>query len=97
MVILKEFLEAGKLTPVIDRTYPLSEIREAMRYMHRGTCLRKNRHHPVGASAAEWATWSRSKIVSEQMWLIGENDILNRIREDNHGRLRNGKPDPRSS
>lgn len=36
MAVLKEFLEAGKLTPVIDRTYPLSEIREAMRYMQEG-------------------------------------------------------------
>ncbi len=36
MAALKEFLEAGKLTPVIDRTYPLSEIREAMRYMQEG-------------------------------------------------------------
>ncbi len=36
MTVLKEFLEAGKITPVIDRTYPLSEIREAMRYMQQG-------------------------------------------------------------
>jgi len=36
IAVLKEFLEAGKLTPVIDRTYPLSEIREAMRYMQEG-------------------------------------------------------------
>jgi NADPH:quinone reductase-like Zn-dependent oxidoreductase len=26
-------LEAGKLTPIIDRTYPLSEVPEAMRYL----------------------------------------------------------------
>jgi NADPH:quinone reductase-like Zn-dependent oxidoreductase len=36
MAVLKEFLEAGKLTPVIDRTYPLSEVREAMRYLQAG-------------------------------------------------------------
>ena len=36
MAALKEFLEAGKLTPVIDRTYPLSEVREAMRYLQSG-------------------------------------------------------------
>jgi NADPH:quinone reductase-like Zn-dependent oxidoreductase len=36
MAILKEFLEAGKLTPFVDRTYPLSEVREAMRYLQGG-------------------------------------------------------------
>lgn len=33
MAILKEFLESGQLTPLIDRTYPLSEAPEAMRYL----------------------------------------------------------------
>jgi NADPH:quinone reductase-like Zn-dependent oxidoreductase len=33
LVVLKELVEAGKVTPVIDRTYPLSETREAVRYM----------------------------------------------------------------
>ncbi|MCP4207712.1 MAG: NAD(P)-dependent alcohol dehydrogenase [Shimia sp.] len=36
MALLAEFLEAGKLTPVIDRTYPLSEVPEAMRYLQAG-------------------------------------------------------------
>ena len=36
MALLKEFLEAGTLTPVIDRTYPLSEVPEAMRYLQSG-------------------------------------------------------------
>jgi NADPH:quinone reductase-like Zn-dependent oxidoreductase len=30
---LKEYLETGKITPVIDRTYPLSKVPEAMRYI----------------------------------------------------------------
>jgi NADPH:quinone reductase-like Zn-dependent oxidoreductase len=30
---LKELIEAGKVTPVIDRTYSLSEVPEAMRYL----------------------------------------------------------------
>src|SRR5438309_1036259 len=30
---LKEYLETGKITPVIDRTYPLREVPEAMRYI----------------------------------------------------------------
>jgi NADPH:quinone reductase-like Zn-dependent oxidoreductase len=36
MAVLKEFLEAGKITPVIDRTYPLSEVVEAIRYLEKG-------------------------------------------------------------
>lgn len=31
-VTLKELIEAGKLRPVVDRTYPLSDIAEAVRY-----------------------------------------------------------------
>ena len=33
---LQELLEAGKLTPVIDRTYPLGDVPEAMRQMVEG-------------------------------------------------------------
>ncbi len=33
LVFLKELLEAGKVVPVIDRCYPLSEVAEAMRYL----------------------------------------------------------------
>jgi NADPH:quinone reductase-like Zn-dependent oxidoreductase len=33
LVVLQELLEAGKLTPVIDRTFPLSETPEAIRYV----------------------------------------------------------------
>jgi NADPH:quinone reductase-like Zn-dependent oxidoreductase len=31
--VLKGLIEAGKLTPVIDRTYPLNEVPEAIRYL----------------------------------------------------------------
>ena len=33
---LKELLGAGKLVPVIDRSYPLSEVAEAIRYLEEG-------------------------------------------------------------
>jgi NADPH:quinone reductase-like Zn-dependent oxidoreductase len=36
LLILKELIEDGKVTPVIDRTYPFSEIPEAIRYVEAG-------------------------------------------------------------
>jgi NADPH:quinone reductase-like Zn-dependent oxidoreductase len=36
LVVLKELIEAGKVTPVIDRTYPLSDAPEAIRYLEAG-------------------------------------------------------------
>src|SRR5919197_1423601 len=34
--LLKELIEAGKVTPVIDRTLPLSQVPDAIRYLHEG-------------------------------------------------------------
>jgi NADPH:quinone reductase-like Zn-dependent oxidoreductase len=36
LTTLKELIEAGKITPVIDRTYSLSETPEAIRYLEQG-------------------------------------------------------------
>jgi NADPH:quinone reductase-like Zn-dependent oxidoreductase len=36
LVVLKEFLEAGEITPVIDRMYPLAEVPEALGYLENG-------------------------------------------------------------
>jgi NADPH:quinone reductase-like Zn-dependent oxidoreductase len=33
---LRQLIEAGKLTPVIDSTYPLAEVPEAIRYLEKG-------------------------------------------------------------
>lgn len=33
---LKELLEAGKITPVVERAYPLSEVPEAIRHLRDG-------------------------------------------------------------
>ena len=33
---MKELLETGKVVPVIDRRYPLSEVPEAIRYLEEG-------------------------------------------------------------
>jgi NADPH:quinone reductase-like Zn-dependent oxidoreductase len=34
--VVKELIEAGTVTPVIDRTYPLSDVPEAIRYLEEG-------------------------------------------------------------
>jgi len=34
--LLKQLIEAGTVTPVIDRTYPLGELPEAIRYLEKG-------------------------------------------------------------
>ena len=34
--LLRELIEAGKITPAIDRTYPLGEVPEAIRYLRDG-------------------------------------------------------------
>jgi NADPH:quinone reductase-like Zn-dependent oxidoreductase len=36
MVFMKELLETGQVTPVIDRRYPLNEIAEAIGYVGEG-------------------------------------------------------------
>ncbi len=40
LVFIKELIESGKVVPVIDRCYPLSEVAEALRYFEEG--------HPQG-------------------------------------------------
>jgi NADPH:quinone reductase-like Zn-dependent oxidoreductase len=36
MLVLKELVESGEVTPIIDRTYPLAEVPEAIRYLEEG-------------------------------------------------------------
>jgi NADPH:quinone reductase-like Zn-dependent oxidoreductase len=36
LVVLKELIEAGKVSPVIDRTFPLGETSDAIRYLETG-------------------------------------------------------------
>jgi len=36
LMVLKELIESGRVTPAIDRTYPLSEVPAAIRYMQEG-------------------------------------------------------------
>ena len=39
MATVKELLETGKIKPVIDRRFPLSETAEAFRYYEEGQAL----------------------------------------------------------
>ena len=41
LTLLAELFEAGKVVPVIDRRYPLSEVPEALRYLEEGHALGK--------------------------------------------------------
>ncbi len=36
LVLLSDLLAAGKVVPVIDRRYPLSDVAEAIRYLEEG-------------------------------------------------------------
>ncbi|MGB7116888.1 MAG: zinc-binding dehydrogenase, partial [Anaerolineales bacterium] len=38
---IKELLECGELTPVIDRCYTLSEVPDALRYLEKGHAREK--------------------------------------------------------
>ena len=33
---LSQFIEAGQVTPIIDKTYPLAEVPDAMRHLEAG-------------------------------------------------------------
>jgi len=44
LIVLSELAEARKLTPVIDRTYPLDEAAAALTYIERGHARGQSRH-----------------------------------------------------
>jgi NADPH:quinone reductase-like Zn-dependent oxidoreductase len=33
---LRAFIEAGQVTPIVDKTYPLAEVPDAMRHLEAG-------------------------------------------------------------
>ncbi|MFG1708017.1 NAD(P)-dependent alcohol dehydrogenase [Nonomuraea sp. M3C6] len=52
---LSELIETGKITPVIDRTYPLSETSAAMRHLADGHASREGGHRCLGAGRAHFS------------------------------------------
>jgi NADPH:quinone reductase-like Zn-dependent oxidoreductase len=36
LVFMKELLEGGKVKPILDKRYPLSQVPEALRYLGEG-------------------------------------------------------------
>jgi NADPH:quinone reductase-like Zn-dependent oxidoreductase len=36
LIVLSELIESGQITPVVDRTYPLSEVPQAIQYLEQG-------------------------------------------------------------
>ena len=63
MAVFREFLEAGKITPIIDRTYPLSEAPDAIRYLMEGEPRGRVVNHSVAtrATGRDLASNSRSR------------------------------------
>jgi len=63
MAVLKGLLEAGKLTPVVDRTYLLSEVSEAIRYLEEGHAQGKA-SYPVKGTRRKTLVATRSARMS---------------------------------
>ena len=70
MFVLKDLIEAGKITPVIDATYPLSEVPEAIRHLEEGHAPRKNRHHRVRRVPAGRQLKRHSRTLAQARGLL---------------------------
>jgi NADPH:quinone reductase-like Zn-dependent oxidoreductase len=61
---LRQLIEAGSITPVIDRTYPLSEAADAIRYLEtgraRGKVVISVSAAPTTSKAAPWKPRAQS-------------------------------------
>jgi NADPH:quinone reductase-like Zn-dependent oxidoreductase len=53
--VLRGLIEAGKVTPVIDKTYPLAEAADAIRYVHAGRARGKVVVSVAGSAAEKGA------------------------------------------
>jgi NADPH:quinone reductase-like Zn-dependent oxidoreductase len=76
LMILADLIQAGKVTPVIDKTYPFSQLPEAMRYLETGRARGKvvvtvgdNNETPAANSKASTASATSPLLVA--LGLIG--------------------------
>jgi NADPH:quinone reductase-like Zn-dependent oxidoreductase len=60
--VLRDLMQAGKITPVIDRRYALSEVPEAIRYLEQGHARGKVVIKVAGGSAADDAAVSAGTV-----------------------------------
>jgi NADPH:quinone reductase-like Zn-dependent oxidoreductase len=60
--VLRELMQAGKITPVIDRQYSLSEVPEAIRYLEQGHARGKVVIKVAGDAAADDAAVSAGDV-----------------------------------
>ncbi len=71
LVFLAELLEAGTISPVIDRRYPLSEVPDAIRYLETMRARGNRRRYPVRAARARapvsGPAWSTTVPSGPQM------------------------------
>ena len=64
LAFMKELLEAGKVKPVIDRCYPLSEVAEALRYLEEG--------HAQGKVVITVAITTKSGVRNDERTMNGK-------------------------
>jgi hypothetical protein len=90
LVVLKELIEAGKVTPAIDRTYPLREVPSAIGYVKDGHARGKVvitiwHRKPIRITIDGETTNSRARNDGDQGW--------RRIKHQNRKAVRlNGNP-----
>jgi NADPH:quinone reductase-like Zn-dependent oxidoreductase len=60
MIELKNFIETGKVTPVIDRTFPLSEVLEPIRHSETGATRQGGHYHVRKARLHRRIVYARS-------------------------------------
>jgi NADPH:quinone reductase-like Zn-dependent oxidoreductase len=55
LVVMKELIEAGKVWPVVDRAFPLSQVPDAMRYLESGK---------------PWGRSSSRSVTDDTVWRV---------------------------
>ena len=62
LVVLKELIEAGKVTPVIGATFPLSDVPDAMRHLEAGHAEARSSSPSEGRTKEGDCSWDRLRV-----------------------------------